>query len=889
MPDRVVSSSSATVPAFEGQTPLMKQYLRLKAQYRDAILFFRMGDFYEMFYDDAKIAAQVLGIALTSRAHGKAANVPLAGFPHHALESYLTKMVKAGYKVAICEQVEDPKKAKVVVKRDVLEVVTPGTVLTDGLLETKRNNFLVAVYLKGQTFGLAAADVSTGDFVAGEFPTSQLREQVARAEPAELLVSEEQLSYVVEQLGPGLQAMVSKCEEWIFHREYAYEVLTQHFGTTSLRGFGCEDLDAGVSAAGAVVHYLKETQKNELKHLNRLARLNEADYLGLDAATRRNLELVAPMNPGGARATLLSVLDRTLTPMGGRMLVQWLLRPLTNKSAIERRLDAVEELVAHGELRQKLRDLLRRVGDLERLMARVNTGRANARDLNALMRTLTLVPELRTTLAPLESAQLCHIRDGLEELRPLVEELKRALVDDPPLLLTEGGIIRAGYSKELDELRAIAFSGKDWIAKLQTRERERTGIPSLKVNYNKVFGYYIEVTKPHLSKVPPDYVRKQTTVGAERFITPELKEYEEKVLGAEEKIAVLEYELFDQLRKRTALQTEAVQLDARLIAELDCLVSLAEVAVNNRYVRPEINESTAIRLKDSRHPVIERLLPAGQAFVPNDLFIDSSSDQILIITGPNMAGKSTYLRQVGLIVIMAQMGSFVPAAEAHIGIVDKIFTRVGASDNLAGGESTFLTEMNETANILNNATPRSLILLDEIGRGTSTFDGLSIAWAVAEFLHNTPRLAAKTMFATHYHELTELALILPRVKNYNVAVKEWGDRIVFLRKIVEGGCDHSYGIHVAQLAGLPKEVIDRAKEILANLEAEALTPTEEPKIALRRPSSEERAQQLQLDIFAAQERQLAEELRNIDVNNLTPLQALNKLFELKKKVDGEKP
>ncbi|MDZ7377792.1 MAG: DNA mismatch repair protein MutS, partial [candidate division KSB1 bacterium] len=597
----------------------------------------------------------------------------------------------------------------------------------------------------------------------------------------------------------------------------------------------------------------------------------------------------APMNPGGARGTLLSVLDRTLTPMGGRMLVQWLLRPLTNKSAIERRLDAVEELVAHGDLRQKLRDLLRRVGDLERLMARVNTGRANARDLNALMRTLTLVPELRTTLAPLESAQLCHIRDGLEELRPLVEELKRALVDDPPLLLTEGGIIRAGYSKELDELRAIAFSGKDWIAKLQTRERERTGIPSLKVNYNKVFGYYIEVTKPHLSKVPPDYVRKQTTVGAERFITPELKEYEEKVLGAEEKIAVLEYELFDQLRKRTALQTEVVQLDARLIAELDCLVSLAEVAVNNRYVRPEINESTAIRLKDSRHPVIERLLPAGQAFVPNDLFIDSSSDQILIITGPNMAGKSTYLRQVGLIVIMAQMGSFVPAAEAHIGIVDKIFTRVGASDNLAGGESTFLTEMNETANILNNATPRSLILLDEIGRGTSTFDGLSIAWAVAEFLHNTPRLAAKTMFATHYHELTELALILPRVKNYNVAVKEWGDRIVFLRKIVEGGCDHSYGIHVAQLAGLPKEVIDRAKEILANLEAEALTPTEEPKIALRRPSSEERAQQLQLDIFAAQERQLAEELRNIDVNNLTPLQALNKLFELKKKVDGEKP
>ncbi|MCR4439233.1 MAG: DNA mismatch repair protein MutS [bacterium] len=880
--------TGTTLPTLDAQTPLMRQYLRFKAKYKDAILFFRMGDFYEMFYDDAKIASQVLGIALTSRAHGKAANVPLAGFPHHALDAYLTKMVKAGYKVAICEQVEDPKKAKVVVKRDVLEVVTPGTVLSDSLLDTKRNNFLVALYLKGEKCGLAAADVSTGDFVAGEFPLAQLKEQVVRAEPAELLVSEEQLPYVTEQLGPAQPAMVSKCEEWVFHRDYAYELLTQHFGTTSLRGFGCEDLDVGVSAAGAVVHYLKENQKNELRHLNRLSRLNEAEYLGLDASTRRNLELVTPLNPGATHATLLSVIDRTLTPMGGRMLVQWLLRPLTSKVAIDRRLDAVEELVAQGEFRQRIRDQLRRVGDLERLMAKVNTGRANARDLHALMRTLALIPELKASCASLESALLREIHEQLAELRPLVDELRRALVDEPPVLVTEGGIIRSGYNAELDELRAIAFSGKDWIAKLQTRERERTGIPSLKVNYNKVFGYYIEVTKPHLSKVPADYVRKQTTVGAERFITPELKEYEEKVLGAEEKMALLEYELFDQLRKRVALETEAVQKNARLLAQLDCLASLADVAVSNRYVRPKINESTAIVLKESRHPVIERLLPAGQPFVPNDLFIDSASDQILIITGPNMAGKSTYLRQVGLIVIMAQMGSFVPAKEARIGLVDRIFTRVGASDNLAGGESTFLTEMNETANILNNATPRSLILLDEIGRGTSTFDGLSIAWAVAEFLHNTPRLAAKTMFATHYHELTELALILPRVKNYNVAVKEWGDRVVFLRKIVEGGCDHSYGIYVAQLAGLPREVIERAKEILANLEAEALTPSEQPKLAARRSSSgDDAARQLQLDIFAAQERYLAEELRSIDLDNLTPLQALNKLSELKKKLDGE--
>jgi len=774
------------------KTPLMEQYLTIKAKYEDAILFFRMGDFYEMFYDDAKVGSEVLGITLTSRAHGKAADVPLAGFPHHALDVYLTKMIKAGYRVAICEQVEDPKLAKTIVKREVLEVVTPGTTLSEEILDSKRNNYLVTVFIQAEKCGLAAADISTGEFLTSEIPLSKLREQIHSFLPAELLLSEEQQQFLTNKFPELKQIPLTARESWIFTYDYAYETLTRHFNTLSLKGFGCDDLSVGVCAAGALLHYLKENKKSELKYISSLARFDDADFLILDETTRRNLELIQPIMASGHRkSTLLALLDQTKTAMGGRMLVQWLLRPLVRIQPIQQRLDAVNELYDHDEVRQSLRDHLGQVGDLERLLSKISTGRASARDLNALKNTLKTIPEIKKRLEGKESRNLTDIREKLENQQEIVERITRAIVDNPPLALNEGGLVREGYHPQLDELRTIAVSGKDWIARLQKTEREKTGIPSLKVNYNKVFGYYIEITKPHLAKVPAYYIRKQTLVNAERFITPELKEYEEKVLGAEEKIIALEYELFDEIRRFVAEQARIIQNNAHLLAELDCLTNLAEIARQNNYQRPVVHEHEEISIKAGRHPVVEKLLPHGEAFVPNDLQINNSQHQIGIITGPNMAGKSTYLRQIGLIVILAQMGGFVPAKEAVIGVVDKIFTRVGASDNLAAGESTFLTEMIETANILNNATPKSLILLDEIGRGTSTFDGLSIAWSVAEYLHNNEKVAAKTLFATHYHELTELALLHPRVKNYNVAVKEWGDNVVFLRKIVEVGCDNS--------------------------------------------------------------------------------------------------
>lgn len=864
-------------------TPMMEQYLAIKAKYNDAVLFFRMGDFYEMFYDDAKIASKVLGLALTSRAHGKTAEVPLAGFPYHSLDTYLTKMIQAGYRVAVCEQLEDPKQAKTVVKRDVTEVVTPGTALTDDLLDSHRNNFLVAVYLQGEVGGLAVVDISTGEFSVGEVPLESFVDEVLKLAPSELLVSEEQAGFIQERWPRAEQVFMTRREAWVFTRDYGYEVLTKHFNTLSLKGFGCDDLEAGICAAGAVLHYLKENQKSELGHIRRLQRLSNTEFVGLDQATRRNLELLRSIRDGTTHGTLISVLDRTRTPMGARKLVQWVLHPLRDPDRIRARLDAVEELVQTKTTLERLREALGEFGDLERLMAKVTTGRANARDLKAVANSLRHVPALKEILKEAESQFLSRIRNDLNTLDALVQEIDSALVDEPPLAITEGGLIRRGYNPELDELRDIAYSGKDWIARLQKTERERTGIPSLKVSYNKVFGYYIEVTKPHLSKVPDHYIRKQTLVNAERFVTPELKAYEEKVLDAEEKIVTLEYELFGRLRSRVAEQAGDVQENARLIAALDCLSNFAQLAIDYRYARPEINNGTAIVIQEGRHPVVERLLPYGESFVPNDTLIDNRKEQVLILTGPNMAGKSTYLRQVGLIVLMAQMGSFVPAKGAKIGVVDKVFTRVGASDNLAGGESTFLVEMNETANILNNATDRSLILLDEIGRGTSTFDGLSIAWAVAEYIHNASHVAAKCIFATHYHELTELALVLPRVKNYNVAVKEWGDQVVFLRRIEEGGCDHSYGIHVAQLAGLPPQVIQRAREILSNLESNELTPNRMPKLAARSKNGLHEKPQ-QLDIFSQQEGGLRQKLQELTIDEMTPLQALIKLDELKKLV-----
>ena len=875
-------ASSKQNPAKE--TPLMAQYYAVKARHRDAILFFRMGDFYEMFNEDASIGAKVLGITLTSRGHGKAGDVPLAGFPHHALDGYLAKMLKAGYRVAICEQLEDPKLARGIVKRDVIQIATPGTVMDEKILDAARNNFLAGIHCTDTICGMAAADISTGEFQLSETEKNLLAESLQTVGPAEVLVPESQKALVHDLFrNTPRPPVITTREDWLFQRQFGYDALLRHFGTVSLKGFGCEEMTAGIGAAGAVLTYLQETQKTELSHIRSVRRISD-DFMLLDASTRRNLEITSSMMTGDRACTLISILDKTRTPMGGRTLAGWIQRPLIKLEPIRKRLDAVDNLVADRTLRETLSKHLKGMGDLERLITKVVTRRANPRDLMALNRTLIRIPGLREALDPVTEGFLREIRDQLDPCEEAAHAIQEALVDDPPASTGEGGFIRKGFSNELDELHDLAFSGKEWIARLQHSEREKTNIPSLKVGFNKVFGYYIEVTNTHSSKVPETYIRKQTLVNAERFITPELKEMEEKVLHAEEKMTALEQRLFDELRVRVAGFAELVQVTGRGTGLLDCLLSLADAAEAYRYAKPDITESGELVIEEGRHPVVERFLPPGEPFIPNSCEMDEDS-QIHIITGPNMAGKSTYLRQIGLITLMAQIGSFVPATKARISLVDRIFTRVGAQDNVTAGESTFLVEMNETANILNNATGRSLILLDEIGRGTSTFDGLSIAWAVAEYLHKEPRVRAKTLFATHYHELTELALILPRVKNFNVAVKEWGDHIVFLRKIVPGGCDHSYGIQVAKLAGLPPEVIRRAKEILHNLEANELTPNAIPKLAVN--SELMHVSQPQLDMFRGEEQQLRNAISEIDIQQMTPLEALQKLDELKKMTGRE--
>ncbi|HQC62541.1 MAG TPA: DNA mismatch repair protein MutS [Candidatus Marinimicrobia bacterium] len=860
-------------------TPVMRQYNAVKAQYPDALVLFRMGDFYETFREDAKQAAKILNITLTKRANGKAAAVPLAGFPYHALESYLHKLLKAGLKVAICEQVEDPKLAKGVVKRAVVEIITPGTAISDRFLEKEKNNYLVSVYINGENAGLAALDISTGEFYLSEIPTARITEAVLDLHPAEIICPES-TQKEIQTLFTNQVLRITPLEDWIFTFETAYQTLIEHFKTDSLKGFGCQSAVHGITAAGPILYYLRQNYQTNLQHIYSIRNLATDETVLIDDFTRRNLEIFQTMQSGDRKGTLMDVIDQTVSPMGVRLLTKWLIRPLRDPAAINQRLDGVEFLYNNTKIRRQLREMLAHCGDLERLISRLSTNRASAREIVALKNTLKLIPGIRDLLP--NQLAFSEINSFLNPLPELVELLERAIKDeDLPLSIHEGGFIKDGYSAELDEYRHIARHGKEWIARLQETERQKLGIPSLKVGYNKVFGYYIEVTRTHAEKIPPEYIRKQTLVNNERFVTPELKEYEEKLLNAEERINQIEFELFQDLRTKILQFIETIQKNAGALAQIDVLAGLAELAEKNRYCRPVINDGTAIDIKAGRHPVVEHLLPPGEKFIANDLHIDNLSEQILIITGPNMAGKSTYLRQIGLIVLMAQIGSFVPADSATIGVVDKIFTRVGASDNLAAGESTFLMEMHETANILNNVTPHSLVLLDEIGRGTSTYDGMAIAWSVTEYLHNQPNVAAKTLFATHYHELTELEKILPRLKNYNVAVREYGDRVIFLRKIVPGGCDKSYGIHVAQMAGVPPEVIGRAREILTNLSPEEkVLPTNREKF---RHLPEKDANQLGL---FGDDLKLKKMLAEVDIDNLTPLEALQKLAEIKKSLGG---
>lgn len=877
-------------------TPLMRQYQSIKRQYPDAILFFRMGDFYETFYEDAKIASRVLGIALTSRDKDSGQPIPLAGVPHHAVDTYLAKFIRAGYKVAVCEQVEDPKKAVGIVKREIVRVITPGTVIEPNILDKKSNNYLVSISRIKDRYGLAHVDLSTGEFSVTELETeNKLLAEIERIYPTECLVTE-QLKDAGSQRAVPLQLIIASVNPainylpgWVFSPDAAHTELLEHFHTLSLDGFGCENMPAAISAAGALIYYLNDTQKQEVKHIQSLSTYSLEDHIILDADTQRNLELTRSLRDASIKGTLLEVIDETLTPMGGRKLRGWILRPLMDVSQIRSRLDAVAEFHNKIVFQDEFREILKDIHDIERLIARISLGTANARDMLALKASLRLLPLIKEKLKTCESTLLCVLNEELEDISDIADLIERSIHDDPPAALTEGGLIKGGYSGELDELRKLSTSGKEWIAELQEKERARTRINSLKIGYNDTFGYYIEVTKSNLHLVPDDYIRKQTLINAERFITQELKEQEARLLNAQERMEALEYEIFCQIRSQIAENTGRIQKAASIVAMLDILSALAYVASKYNYVKPNVSDSDEITIKDGRHPVVERYI-VGEGFVPNDLYINCDDQQMMIITGPNMSGKSTYLRQCALIVLMSQIGSFVPASEASIGIVDRIFTRVGASDNLVMGRSTFLVEMNETANILNNATRRSLLILDEIGRGTSTYDGISIAWAVAEYILDKTKMGARTLFATHYHELMELADTHPEAKNYNVAVREWNNQVVFLRKIVEGGTDQSYGIHVAQLAGLPGTVVERAREILTTLEENKaamedkwdkvaketdLTKKITPVPRIREP--------VQLSLFGSKGDDIIDEINAIDITNITPLQALNKLQELKKK------
>jgi DNA mismatch repair protein MutS len=865
-------------------TPMMEQYFRIKELHPDALLFFRLGDFYEMFYEDARIAAPVLDIALTSRQ-----KVPMCGVPYHAVNSYLPKLLRQGFKVAICEQVEDPKAAKGVVRREVIKVLTPGTAVEIELEEAKEATFIVSLSLADDGWGMALVDLSAGEVRTLEGPWTEaklLADEIFKAGPKEILYpqgAEEALRRVLPPDGSN-GATLSPAEGWLFDPPQASQVVLGHFGAKSLAGFGLEDRPRAVAAAGALIAYIKKVRQDSLALVHRISYLNAAGHLVLDATTVRNLELVRNLRDGKTKGTLLDVIDFTMTAPGGRLLRSWLLRPLRDVAAITARQDAVAEGLGATIARREIRETLKGVHDLERLVGKIALAAAHPRDVVALKTSLAPLPAIERELHAFSSVLFKDMAGRWDNAADVAALIDKAILDEPAFLLSEGGIVKDGWNAELDDLRAVSRSGKGFIAQLESRERERTGIGSLKVRYNKVFGYYIEVTKPHLDRVPADYTRKQTLVNSERFLTPELKEYEEKVLHAEERIGVLESRLFLEVREAVARETPRLQRIAADITALDVLLALAECAARRGYVRPAVDEGDAIRIEAGRHPVIET--SQAEPFIPNDLELDAAANQILIITGPNMGGKSTYLRQAALIVLLAQMGAFVPAKSASIGLVDRVFTRIGAMDFLSVGQSTFMVEMLETASILHNATARSLILLDEVGRGTSTFDGLSIAWAVAERLHEREDVRPKTLFATHYHELTELALTLPRIKNYHVSVREWKDEVVFLRKIVAGPSDRSYGIHVAKLAGIPRDVIDRAREILFNLEKQELDEAGQPRLASRGRPSGDRSQ---LMLFAEDRefallRELREEIEGLDLASLTPLEALNVLAGLKGRI-----
>ena len=864
-------------------TPMMNQFLDLKAKHPDAVMLFRCGDFYETYSTDAIVAAEILGITLTKRANGKGKTIEMAGFPHHALDTYLPKLVRAGKRVAICDQLEDPKMTKKLVKRGITELVTPGVSINDNILNYKENNFLAAVHFGKASCGVAFLDISTGEFLTAEGPFDYIDKLLNNFGPKEILF--ERGKRLMFEGNFGSKFFTFELDDWVFTETTAREKLLKHFETKNLKGFGVEHLKNGIIASGAILQYLTMTQHTQIGHITSLARIEEDKYVRLDKFTVRSLELIGSMNDGGS--SLLNVIDRTISPMGARLLKRWIVFPLKDEKPINERLNVVEYFFRQPDFKELIEEQLHLVGDLERIISKVAVGRVSPREVVQLKVALQAIEPIKQACLEADNASLNRIGERLNLCVSIRDRIAREINNDPPLLINKGGVIKDGVNADLDELRRISYSGKDYLLQIQQRESEETGIPSLKVAYNNVFGYYIEVRNVHKDKVPKEWIRKQTLVNAERYITQELKEYEEKILGAEDKILVLETQLYTNLVQALTEFIPQIQVNANQIARLDCLLSFANVARENNYIRPVIEDNDVLDIRQGRHPVIEKQLPIGEKYIANNVMLDSSTQQIIIITGPNMAGKSALLRQTALITLLAQIGSFVPAESAHIGLVDKIFTRVGASDNISVGESTFMVEMNEAADILNNVSSRSLVLFDELGRGTSTYDGISIAWAIVEYIHEHPKAKARTLFATHYHELNEMEKSFKRIKNYNVSVKEVDNKVIFLRKLERGGSEHSFGIHVAKMAGMPKSIVKRANEILKQLESD----NRQQGIA-GKPLAEvsENRGGMQLSFFQLDDPilcQIRDEILNLDVNNLTPIEALNKLNDIKKIVRGK--